>query len=48
MLIFTQRLPRSAAAIVPDLSLALTAEERSRSRHRFDHPNGSALFFQLP
>ncbi|NJN29445.1 MAG: urease accessory protein UreE [Synechococcales cyanobacterium RM1_1_8] len=48
MLIFTRRLPRSAASIVPDLSLALSAEERSRSRHRFDHPNGSALFFQLP
>ncbi len=48
MLIFTQRLAPSAEGAAPDLTLALTAEERSRSRHRFDHPNGEALFFQLP
>lgn len=56
MLIFTQRLqanaqqlnPDPATAAQPDLSLALTAEERARSRHRFDHPDGTVLFFQLP
>lgn len=48
MLIFTQRLDCPTAPPSPDLTLALTAEERSRSRHRFDHPNGSALFLQLP
>lgn len=48
MLIFTQRLDRPANLSPPDLTLALTAEERSRSRHRFDHPSGTALFFQLP
>lgn len=51
MLIFTQRLKtqeRQPSAAQADLSLALTAEERSRSRYRFDHPNGTALFFQLP
>ena len=51
MLIFTQRLkahPDGANSTQPDLSLALTAEERAKSRHRFDHPNGTALFFQLP
>jgi len=46
MLIFTQRVKIELAQ--PDLSLALTAEERSRSRHRFEHPNGTVLFFQLP
>ncbi len=46
MLVFTQRLKSNT--VQADLSLALTAEERSRSRHRFDHPNGTALFFQLP
>lgn len=51
MLIFTQRFeanPQQPTAAQPDLSLALTAEERSRSRHRFDHPSGAALFLQLP
>ena len=49
MLIFTQRLtPQAAAVRTPDLSLSLSAEERSRSRYRFDHPSGTALFFQLP
>ena len=50
MLIFTQRLKANtdrANAAQPDLSLALTAEERAKSRHRFDHPNGTPLFFQL-
>ena len=46
MLVFTQRLKSNK--VQADLSLALTAEERSRSRHRFDHPNGTAFFFQLP
>ena len=51
MLIFTQRLKAEdlgSQADPADLSLALNAEERSRSRYRFDHPNGTALVFQLP
>jgi urease accessory protein len=48
MLIFTQRLRHPGPSVQADLSLALTAEERSRSRHRFEYPDGTALFFQLP
>lgn len=32
----------------PLLTLPLTAEERTRSRHRFDTADGAILFFQLP
>lgn len=51
MPVFTQHFPPHSLPLtssLPDLRLPLTAEERSRSRHRFDHPNGMALFFQLP
>lgn len=51
MLIFTRRLEPAqplSNQIQPDLTLALTAEERSRSRHhRFDLPSGP-LLLQLP
>jgi urease accessory protein len=47
MTTLTQRLtaaPETAAA----LTLALTAEERTRSRHRFDSTEGQPVYLQLP
>lgn len=49
MLIATTRL----AAFTPSpttslVTLALTAEERSRSRHRFTTPEGQIIFLRLP
>ena len=47
MLTFTQRL--SAAADVPvSFTLSLTAEERTRTRHRFETPDGQGLYLRLP
>jgi urease accessory protein len=47
MLTFTQRQPPN-----PDLAvtftLALTAEERTRSRHRWETEDGKVLFLRLP
>ncbi|MFE4104858.1 urease accessory protein UreE [Almyronema epifaneia] len=33
---------------LPDFRLSLTAEERSRSRHRFTADNGEAVYLNLP
>lgn len=46
MLTFTQRQPPNIATEVT-LTLALTAEERTRSRHRFEI-DGQAVFLRLP
>ncbi|AFZ17763.1 urease accessory protein UreE [Allocoleopsis franciscana] len=47
MLTFTQRL--SAEVDIPvSFSLALTAEERTRTRHRFEVPEGQVIYLRLP
>jgi urease accessory protein len=47
MLTFTQHL--SAEVDIPvSLTLSLTAEERTRTRHRFETPEGQALYLRLP
>lgn len=46
-LTFTQRLS-SPSGQHPDLTLALTAEERMRSRHKFQTLEGQTVFLQLP
>lgn len=46
MLTFSQRKPPNPDAAVT-LTLALTAEERTRSRHRFEK-DGEAVFLRLP
>jgi urease accessory protein len=47
MLTFTQRL--TAAADVPvSFTLSLTAEERTRTRHRFETSDGQGLYLRLP
>lgn len=43
----TQRLPRNAELAVTQ-QLLLTAEERTRSRHRFETSDGQSVFLQLP
>ncbi len=50
MLIFIKRIPPAIAdsSVKILLTLSLTAEERTRSRYRFDTPDGQALFFRLP
>jgi len=45
MLNLTQRLNNSVPA---DLTLALTAEDRSRSRHYFETESGQGLYLRLP
>ncbi len=47
MLTFTQRKPPNPETAVT-LILALTAQERTRSRHRFETENGEAVFLRLP
>ena len=47
MLTFTQRLNAAVDATV-SFTLALTAEERTRVRHRFEKPDGQDLFLRLP
>ncbi|MBW4449940.1 MAG: urease accessory protein UreE [Spirirestis rafaelensis WJT71-NPBG6] len=47
MLTCTQRKPANPDAAVT-LTLALTAEERTRSRHRFETKDGQAVFLRLP
>ncbi|MBO3459611.1 urease accessory protein UreE [Aetokthonos hydrillicola Thurmond2011] len=47
MLTFTQIKPRNPDIVV-NLTLALTAEERTRSRHRFETETGQAVFLRLP
>jgi len=46
-LTLTQRLSAGAGQAT-DLILELTAEERTRSRHRFETMSGQAVFLQLP
>ncbi|HIK13880.1 MAG TPA: urease accessory protein UreE [Leptolyngbyaceae cyanobacterium M33_DOE_097] len=45
-IILSQRSPDPH--VTADLELALTAEERGRSRHRFETLNGEVIFLQLP
>ncbi|BAZ10163.1 urease accessory protein E [Calothrix sp. NIES-4071] len=47
MLTVTRRLPPNPDAVVT-LTLALTASERTRSRHRFETEDGKTLFLRLP
>ncbi|OKH22810.1 urease accessory protein UreE [Hydrococcus rivularis NIES-593] len=54
MLTFTERLSevidRSIIPqpVIPLFTLSLSAEERTRSRHRFETPDGQSLFLRLP
>jgi len=50
MLIFIHRIPKAEvlSTLKPLLTLSLTAEERTRTRHRFDIPEEQTLFFRLP
>ena len=50
MLIFIHRIPKAEvlSTLKPLLTLSLTAEERTRTRHRFDVPGEQTLFFRLP
>jgi urease accessory protein len=47
MLLLTQRLT-SITDVVPDLTLSLTAEERTRSRYRLTTPEGEEIGLHLP
>ena len=47
MLTFTQRLMADPDVVV-SFTLALTAEERTKSRHRFEMEDGQALYLRLP
>jgi len=49
MLIFIHRIPKAEvlSTLKPLLTLSLTAEERTRTRHRFDAPGGQTLVFRL-
>lgn len=47
MLIFSQLKPPNSDAAVT-FTLALTAEERTRSRHRFETADAKVVFFHLP
>jgi urease accessory protein len=47
MLTLTQRQPPNAHTAVT-LTLELTAEERTRSRHRWETEAGEIIFFRLP
>jgi urease accessory protein len=47
MLTFTQRNPPNFDTTII-LTLALTAEERTRSRHRFEISDGKVIFLRLP
>jgi urease accessory protein len=47
MLTLTQRLNPSVDTPV-SFTLALTAEERTRTRHRFETPDGQGLYLRLP
>jgi len=47
MLTFTQRLAANSAAVV-SFTLDLTAEERTKSRHRFETTSGQTLYLRLP
>ncbi|RUT04598.1 urease accessory protein UreE [Dulcicalothrix desertica PCC 7102] len=47
MLTVTRRQPPNPDVVVT-LTLALTAEERTRSRHRFETEDGKTVFLRLP
>lgn len=47
MLTLTQRQPPNPNVVV-NFTLALTAEERTRSRYRWETKDGKVLFFRLP
>lgn len=47
MLTLTQRQPPNPNVVV-NFTLALTAEERTRSRYRWETEDGKVLFFRLP
>ena len=47
MLTFTQRLMADPDVVV-SFTLTLTAEERTKSRHRFEMEDGQALYLRLP
>ena len=47
MLTFTQRLSAAVDATV-SFTLSLTAEERTRTRHHFQTPEGQGLYLRLP
>jgi urease accessory protein len=46
MLTFTQRLNLLETTV--SFTLSLTAEERTRTRHRFETPDGKELYLRLP
>jgi urease accessory protein len=46
-MLITQRLQADPKAVV-NSTLALTAEERTRSRHRFETDDGQTVFLRLP
>ncbi len=46
-MLMTQRLPANADVVV-SVTLALTAEERTKSRHRFETEDGQTVFLRLP
>lgn len=48
MLTLTQRLPAAPNAVAVSFTLALTAEERARSRHRFETADGQVFLLRLP
>lgn len=47
MLTFTQRL-KAAVDTPVSFTLLLTAEERTRTRHRFETSNGESVYLRLP
>src|SRR4028119_448340 len=49
MLTFTRRLSAiEGVTATASFTLSLTAEERTRTRHRFETPDGQGLYFRLP
>jgi urease accessory protein len=48
MLTFIERLSNDRDRPVPLFTLSLTAEERTRTRHRFETPDAQELFLRLP
>lgn len=48
MLTVTKLLPHTAIDCVSILTLSLTAEERTRTRHRFESSEGQVLLLRLP
>jgi urease accessory protein len=48
MLTFTKRLSEVDVDITVSFTLSLTAFERTRTRHRFESPDGQSLYLRLP